>query len=275
MRRPSISFLTILFAVFAFLTVAAANADITDAEARLLWIVRDPERVEPAAIGDTARLLARNFRAMLDRAGTGDLPLAVPLDIWTTATGGSIFAARIGVIIALFGVTAVLTWLIRRFGIRRAPAGKLVVVALLLMAIAGVLLLEFGSYGPPVSGVVASYQAERHPAEPVITVFSDDSPLGYYQAQVDLRRGVGVDLGWRKFKSEEIERVASSLGPGTVWLIVEDYDYIVELTDQALRDTGRRAVSCNGRYPGEAVIRYDRVGADTDINNELATCPDS
>src|SRR5690349_7719311 len=112
MRRPSIPFLILLFAVFVVLTIAASNADITDAEARLLWIVRDPERVEPAAIGDTARLLARNFRAMLDRAETHDLPLAVPLDVWTTAAGASLFAARMAAVGALFAIAAVLTWLI-------------------------------------------------------------------------------------------------------------------------------------------------------------------
>lgn len=274
MRRPSITFLLLLFAVFAFLTIAAANADITDAEARLLWIVRDPERVEPAAISDTARLLARNFRAMLDRAETRDLPLAVPLDIWTTLAGGSVFAARMGVVAALFVAAILLTWLLRRLGLRRSLTHIIVVTVLALSAIAGFVLLELGSYGPPVSGVVARYQAERTPAEPVITVFTDDSPLGYYQAQVDLRRGIGVDLGWREFTPEEIERVVANLGSGTVWLFVENYRHYAEV-DQALAATGRRAAMCEGRYQRAAVIRYDIVGKNGMSASPQATCPES
>jgi hypothetical protein len=274
MRRPSITFLLLLFALFAVLTVAAANADITDAEARLLWIVRDPERVEPASISDTARLLTRNFRAMLDRAETRDLPLAVPLDVWTTLTGGSLFAARMAAVVALFLFAAVLTWLMRRLGIRRPLAGKILVVTLGIIALVGAVFLEFSTYGPPVSGVVARYQAERQPTEPVITVFSDDSPLGYYQAQVDLRRGIGIDLGWREFTAEEIDRAVANLGSGTVWLFVEDYRRYAAI-DPALAATGRRATLCEGRYQRAAVIRYDGINESADPDARQATCPES
>lgn len=274
MRRPSITFLILLFAIFVGLTVAAASADITDAEARLLWIVRDPERVEPAAIGDTARLLARNFRAMLDRAETRDLPLAVPLDLWTTLLGGSIFAARMGAVAALFVVAMIIRWVLRRLGVRQRLGNILVVAALALTSVAAVILLELGSYGPPVSGVVASYQAERHPTEPVITVFSDDSPLGYYQAQVDLRRGIGIDLGWREFSPEEIERAVANLGAGAVWLFVEDYVRYAAI-DQALEATGRRAALCEGRYQRAAVIRYDMIEQSAVPDARQVACPES
>jgi len=211
---------------------------------------------------------------MLDRAGTRELPLAVPLDIWTTLTGGSLFAARYAAVIAFFVFTGVLTWLMRRLGIRRPLAGKILIVVLGVIALSGAALLALGSYGPPVSGVVASYQAERHPAEPVITVFSDDSPLGYYQAQVDLRRGVGIDLGWRDFTPEEIDRAAANLRDGPVWLIVGDYRRYA-LIDQALEATGRRAVSCQGRYQRAAVIRYDGIDENADPDARQATCPES
>ena len=273
MRRPSITFLLFLFAIFALLTFAAASADITDAEARLLWIVRDPERVEPASISDTARLLARNFRAMLDRAAARDLPLTVPLDLWTMLVGGSVFAARMGAVAALFAVALILRWIMRRLGFRKRLADILIVTALALISVAGALLLALGSYGPPVSGVVASYQAERRPAEPVITVFSDDSSLGYYQAQVDLRRGVGIDLGWREFTPEEIARAAASLGSGTVWLIVEDYQRYAVI-DQTLTAAGRRAALCEGRYQRAAVIRYEMIG-DSAGSTNAARCPES
>ena len=274
MRRPSIPFLILLFAVFVVLTVAAANADITDVEARLLWIVRDPERVEPAAINDTARLLARNFRAMLDRAETRDLPLAVPLDIWTTATGGSLFAARMAVVAALFIAAAALALVMRRLGIRRPLAGKLLVIALGLIALSGAALLEFSTYGPHISSAIETYRTARHPTEPVVTVFSDYSPLGYYQAQLDLRRGIGVDLGWREFTVEEIERAAANLGSGPVWLIVEDYQRYAQI-DQALDATGRRAALCEGRYQRAAVIRYDVMDEGVDPDASQVTCPES
>lgn len=265
MRRPSTPFLILLFAVFAFMTVAAASADITDAEARLLWIVRDPERIEPAAIGDTARLLARNFRAMLDRAETRDLPLAVPLDLWTTATGGSLFAARMGAVIALFVLALILRWIMRRLGIRQRLADIVIVAALALISIAGVLLLELGSYGPPVSGVVARYQSERTPAEPVITVFSEDSPLGYYQAHLDLRRGIGIDLGWRDFTNDEVERAVANMDSGPIWVITDGYDNL-GLTD-ALTATGRRLTFCRGKYHRTSAMRYDFADGDTEIQD--------
>jgi hypothetical protein len=221
MRRPSITFLILLFAIFVFLTVAAANADITDAEARLLWIVRDPERVEPAAISDTARLLARNFRVMLDRAGTRDLPLVVPLDVWTTLAGGSIFVARLSVVLLFCTGAALLYALLRRSRIHLRSA------AILVFGISGLYACSFLNnqlFSYPSMPVIAEYLVERHATEPVITNFRDDSPLGYYQAQYNLRGGIGIDLGWRAFSSEEITVIVENLGSEPVWLMLGDWN---------------------------------------------------
>jgi hypothetical protein len=262
MRRPSITFLLLLFALFAVLTVAAANADITDAEARLLWIVRDPERIEPASISDTARLLTRNFRAMLDRAETRDLPLAVPLDIWTTLTGGSIFAARMPVACIICLGAAVFIRLVSR---RRR--GNLLIAALSIIAI-GVALQAIISAPPyylSTQAVVREYRFTRSLDEPVITVFRDDSPLGYYQAQYNLRRGIGVDLGWREFTSDEVERVVANMGSGPIWVIADGYDTL-GLND-VLTATGRRLTFCWGKYRWTSAMRYDFADGDTAIQD--------
>lgn len=262
----------ILFAIFAVLTIAAATADITDAEARLLWIVRDPERIEPAAIGDTARLIGRNFRAMLDRAETRDLPLAVPLDVWTMIAGGSIFAARLPAVLFACLIIAAAIRLIWRYFHGRIAVITFLTFMLLCCGLCINIYIFHYFFLTSTDAVVQAYRAERAVEEPVITAFMDDSPLGYYQAQYDLRRGIGVDLGWRDFSDDEIERAAANLGSQPVWLIVEDYRGYSSI-NQALQTAGYRAVSCQGRYQRAAVIRYDRVEADTDV--APATCPES
>lgn len=246
----------ILLLLFAFLTHAAANSNIREAEARLLWIVRDPERVKPAAIGDTARVLMRNFRVMLDRAEGRDLPLAAPLDLWTLAAGGSLFAARIGAITALFAAAAALKWLTRRLTFSRQWAGKLAAVALIAGAIALMLIFQAGRDGGDPGELMRRYQATRQPSEPVITVFRDDSPLGYYQAQMDLRRGVGIDLGWREFTPDEIAQAAAKLGQGPVWVIAPD-EARFAVIDAALQQAGFGAVSFDERLRQAIVVRYD------------------
>jgi hypothetical protein len=251
MRRPSIPFLILLFAVFAVLTIAAANADITDTEARLLWIVRDPERVEPAAIGDTARLLARNFRAMLDRAGTGDLPLAVPLDLWTTLTGGSIFAARLSLVLLFCTGIAVLYTLLRRSRL------SLRYVATLVLGVASLYACGFLNnrlFVVPVMPVIEEFLVERRAAEPVITNFRDDSPLGYYQAQYDLRRGLAINLGWRDFTDEEITGVVENLGSGPIWLLLGNWNDDPYLS--MLKSRGRMLTWCEAAH-NVLIMRFE------------------
>ena len=221
MRRPLFTFLILLFAVFAVLTIAAANADITDAEARLLWIVRDPERVEPAAIGDTARLLVRNFRAMLDRAAARELPLAVPLDLWTTLAGGTIFAARLLIALLICIGISFLYVLLRSMSVSSRYLTRLMFGLICLYVFYFFINQLFSFTNMP---VIAEYLAERHATEPVITEFRDDSPLGYYQAQYNLRRGISINLGWRNFTNEEISGITDKLRNEPVWLVLGDWN---------------------------------------------------
>lgn len=242
MRRPSPAALAIIFATFAVLTTFSSLIGVTEAEARLLWIVRDPERVEPASPTDSARRAVRNLQTMLDRAATTDLPVAVPLDVWTMAAGGSAFAARLPVVL--------LACLIAALALRRLPRTAVFAVplALALLAMGGILA---ASENPPAEPEIRAYLDERHPAEPVVTGFQPHSTWGYYQAQYDLRRGVAVDLGWRAFADDEIARVIGNLGDLPVWLVGAN-----SAIERAVLETGRVPAWPTGVY-FQPIRRYD------------------
>lgn len=250
MRRVSVRNLIVLFAIFFVTARFASQVDVGSGEARLLWIVRDTDKIEPAAFNDVARLIARNFRTMIDRAELTELPLAAPLDLWTMLAGGSIFAARLPVVLACCIAAAALMRTARRFG-RRLPMGvgwSVLVLAMIAYFVSPMRLVR----------TIDDYRASRLPDEPVITLFREDSPLGYYQAQVDLRRGIGVDLGWRAFNSEEIARVVGNLGQNTVWLLLDvDADVQYELVNTALLDAGRTLTRCRGLATHIAALRYE------------------
>lgn len=248
-RRVPYGLLALLFAAFVALSFTASVVDISRDEARLLWIVRDPERLEPAAIGDTVRLIGRNMRAMLDRADTRDLPLAVPLDVWTMLAGGSVFAARLPVVLLACLVMAVALRLTAPRSTRLARGIGYAV------PVAGVLLYALSP--TTLAPTVADYMRTRQPTEPVLTLFRDDSPLGYYQAQVNIRRGIGVDLGWQTFSDQDIERVVGNLGTETVWLVFDvAADTTFERLNASLLDSGRKLTRCRGAYTEIAVVRY-------------------
>lgn len=261
MRRPSASFLILLFVAFALLTVAAASAEITDDEARLLWIVRDPERVEPAAIGDTARLLVRNFRAMLDRAETRELPLAAPLDVWTTLAGGSVFAARLAVLFGMCVAASLIARFVGRRNARRAAALGGFVLLFSLAAAASAVVSEWMATDTRPSSLVPEYIDARPITEPVITLFRDDSQLGYYHARVNLRRGIGIDLGWRTFTIDEVEHVIDALRDEPVWVVGDGWRDMA--IDSVLRATGRTTTWCFGRSGGTEAQRYEFANEET------------
>ena len=248
--RVPVRYLLLVFAVFVVTARFASQVDVDAREAQLLSIVRDTDKIEPAAFNDVARLIARNFRTMIDRAELTELPVAVPLDLWTMLVGGSIFAARLPAALACCIAAAALMRAARRFG-RRLPmaAGWAVLVLVSIVYFISPMRLV---------RTIDEYRATRAPTEPVLTLFRDESPLGYYQAQVDLRRGIGVDLGWRAFNSEEIARVAGNLGDGTVWVLLDvDADMPFEQVNAALIESGRALTRCRGLATHIAVLRYE------------------
>lgn len=243
--------LILFFAALVLLIFGAARHDVSEAEARLLWIVRDPQPLEPAAISDTARIMVANFREMLARAAVPELPLAAPLDVWTLAAGGTVFAARIGVILVLGVVALVAARILRRF----SPSAPLV-IALVLLA-GG--LISVITASAPLEALVADYRGLRTPETPVITAFGEDSPLGYHQARHDLRRGMAVNLGWRDFSAAELAQIVDNLGSGDIWLIGETTPQTAAI-ETAITASGRAAVWC-GNAPDTLIRRYAHAGA--------------
>lgn len=244
--KKRIAVLGLLLAAFALLAFGASLHDISPTEARLMWAVRDPEPLAPASIADTGRLVVRNFRAMINRADIGQLPLALPLDVWSLAVGQSIFAARMGGVLALLLATML--------ALRLVPRAALAL---------GVILLAGGLFSvltarAPLAHLLQTYQAARTPDIPVLTDFAPDSPAGYHQASVDLRRGIAVDVGWRDFDAAEYAQIAANLGQLDVWLISDLTRGQSAAIEAALIATGRRPLWC----ADAGDVRVRRYGLD-------------
>lgn len=72
---------------------------------------------------------------------------------------------------------------------------------------------------PPWEQVFRQVIASRNPLEPIITRIAANTPAGYYDRQLGLRRGLALDLSWRSFTAEEIQkRVAVFQGEPALWV---------------------------------------------------------
>jgi len=67
--------------------------------------------------------------------------------------------------------------------------------------------------------VIRGMMETRQPLEPIITDFAPYSPSAYYDRQLDIRRGVSLDLSWRLHSPQEVgERVNMFQNAPPVWV---------------------------------------------------------
>jgi hypothetical protein len=236
--------------VLALLTVLAAlKPTVSPAEAWWLWVARDPVPVRAASIGDTARAARDLLTEAVERSGGGiHAPLAALTEGWTWLAGDSVEGLRWGVVLLALLGAAVIVRLVGRF------SRPLMNGALALMSIAA-LGVWFITPTDPMPDSVARYQAARARTEPTLTFGAPDSPLGYAQARYDLRAGMGIDLGWREFTTDELTEIVSKLDPTRpVWLIgAPDHPCLIAV-QSALADSGRAEVD-GPILGGEVVFR--------------------
>jgi hypothetical protein len=280
--------------VFLLIFFAAAlnqPDNVSEAEARLLWIVRDSVEVRPALPRDAARAFLKNVQTTLER--TSSQPLLIPytllLDAWTWIAGDSaeitrifcIYCVMIGVagvlsirhrvslIVLLF--VPVLVLAARQIGV----VSFLVMIAALMMAVlwrmrrsnsavyvaagitAALLLISLPELLTPTPDwhtAVVTYLQQRNPLEPAITSFTPDSSAGYYDYRYGLRQGIAPDLAWRDFSPTEIEMIVSRLTQGSypLWLIMPRAS---ALTPQITGSLEARGFSKSGEFTvGETVF---------------------
>ncbi len=97
----------------------------------------------------------------------------------------------------------------------------LVTIALLAW-LASVQLTMFQELWPPKPAwetTIYSMITERKPLDATITDLAAYSPAAYYDRQLGLRRGIGLDLSWRLHTPEEVHQLVSKLDTAqSVWV---------------------------------------------------------
>lgn len=243
--------LQLFIAILLMFTIWALRPSASRPEAHWLWVVRDVTDVQPAAPSDVLRGVRTNLSSALDRSGGGvNIPFALALEGWSWLTGDSLEALRWGGIL-LIGVAAAG---VSRVASRRAPAPTRRILAVIFVIFPVLILVQ------PTDRLTFELRWARDgrtPDQPVITFFSESSPLGYYQHRYNLRAGMGLDLGWRAFSAAELADIASKIQPtGPVFLIAETYDHpgMVTITDY-LSLHGRPS-SSGTAYGDEIALRW-------------------
>lgn len=241
--------LLLLFGIYLWL----ARSGLTQAEARVLWTVRDdvPLNVAPR---DTLRGLRTNVEQMVDRAEPLLLlPYYFVLDAWVTFTGESVLAARYFSALCILLAAALATrWqsMLVAGGIGALPAATVHVYAVGILvlcviaarirplgvrkkdrigllrsaaAIVGVVIAVVIVGGrPDWADAIEDFNAIRTADEPSISGFAVDTPLAHYDRQpsTHFRQWITVDSGWRDFSPTEIEQIVGAMGgAAAIWLI--------------------------------------------------------
>lgn len=254
MRRVPVVLIGALWGVFALCVLGASRSPVSDQAAFNAWLIHDATPIRAAAPQDVARAVLAHWRASIDRMqGAGGLRAdLLALKGWTTLFGdllASVAVARglLFVLTAAFlyrlilrrmpwgGVTAARLPVIRSQSpvsrYRSALARTCCIVTgnwkrtafdcgigaalVLAAAAASPLLSPLPDYHPALTALAE----QRALTEPVLTVFRPDSPLGYHHAQASLRPGIGIDLGWRAFASEELSASLDGLRGDVVWVL--------------------------------------------------------
>ena len=232
---------------------------ITSVTAHFIWIVRDLEKIETAVPGDMAGVILRNFGTMLGRASPFELVVAIPLDILTTLTGELHVTVWIGVSLLALPGAALICRSLRRF----RP-----VVPFLVLLLTGFIYLQLLSPRVIFSGqlllgeLVEAYNRIRLPHELTIAVYTEDSTLGYLEAQGHLSPSLHIGAEWLSFSAEEIDRIVAGWGGGTIWMILDGSDptmsAVADELEDALERSGwnRSGGYFLGTYLGEYIIAY-------------------
>lgn len=278
MRRVQIRPVIVLFALLVVVLFVFGNSylqplyltepEITPGEARLLWIVRDPE---PVTFGNMLGAIPRNFGVMLSRAALYELPTAVLLDLWTMVFGHSLASLRAaGILVLAVGVWIIIAGLYLGNRLTRIVFGGMILVVVAVLAIigpyvAGIIIIDFVT-NYPLSAIIECYTLHRPLDEPVLIVFGGDTMLGYYDSRQNLRGGIAIDLSQRAYSSEELAAVVATLGEAPVWVMVDRPEWVQgDGTWEALQDvllaTGRVSTFQMENYQvfpdrNTSVIRY-------------------
>jgi hypothetical protein len=233
--------------------LSLARSGLTQAEARVLWTVRDdvPLNVAPR---DALRGLRTNVEQMVERAEPVLLPYYAIMDAWVTVAGESVLAARyFSALCILLAAVLAARW---RFMLVVAGLGALSAATVHVYAVGILVLCVIGASGravvrrdaqwgvrllhgaaaiagiiiavvivggrPDWTGAIGDFNAVRTADEPAITGFAADSPLAHYdrQHQTYFRRWINVNSGWRDFSQAEIEQIVAALdGASAIWLV--------------------------------------------------------
>ncbi len=223
---------------------------ITSVTAHFIWIVRDLEKIETAVPGDMAGVILRNFGTMLGRASPFELVVAIPLDILTTLTGELHATVWIGVSLLALPGAALICRSLRRF----RPVVPF--LALLLTGFTAVQLyapIPIYSNDRTLEWVVRYFKQDPTPEDLTIGVYSDDSILGYLEAQGRLSPTLQIGAEWLSLSAEAMDFIVAGWG-GTIWMILDvsnpTMSAVADELEDALKRSGRNYSGwCGGTNP--------------------------
>jgi len=111
-------------------------------------------------------------------------------------------------------------WL--RLGAVRSLYVATAITVVLLIWIAAVQLTIYHEIWPPKpawQSTISSMIAARQPLDATITDLAAYSPAAYYDRQLGLRRGIGLDLSWRLHTPTEVRALVDKLAPSdSIWI---------------------------------------------------------
>ncbi len=230
---------------------------ITSVTAHFIWIVRDLEKIETAVPGDMAGVILRNFGTMLGRASPFELVVAIPLDILTTLTGELHVTVWIGVSLLALPGAALICRSLRRF----RPVVPF--LALLLTGFTAVQLyapIPISSNDRTLEWVVRYFKQDPTPEDLTIGVYSDDSVLGYLEAQGRLSPTLQIGAEWLSLSAEAMDFIVAGWG-GTIWMILDvsnpTMSAVADELEDALKRSGRNYSGwCGGTNRGQYLMAY-------------------
>ena len=127
-------------------------------------------------------------------------------------------------------------------------------------------LSQFGTYTiywpakPRWGDAVQQAAQTRDAIDPAITIFTEHSPVAYYDRQYKLTDGISIDVGWRRFTPAEVRAVADNLADvPRVWAFVTASDPAAWDALRALSSTQERGVSYRDSVRGMLFYQFDRA----------------
>ena len=228
----------LFIALLLLYTLWALKPSASQSEAWWLWVVRDVVDVQPAAPTDVLRGARDNLSSAIDRSEGGlNLPTAVAVEGWTWLVGDSLEALRWSGVLLMGLAAAIAIRVVERRNCQLAILALQVLVVIMPV-------LWFIESSDRTAEQLAYFQSQRAHADPVLTFFTESSPLGYYQYRYDIRAGLGLDLGWREFTPAELTNIASKLdSTRPIWLIAPTSEHpAMNTIRQNLTDAGREVI---------------------------------